>query len=159
MKQIGIGCRILRVDKKKVSEELKKVEAVLSKIPTSDITQTNYLIYAAATVVTKNLGVKTATKENKNGRWWKRRLEGQLQQLRRDLIRLQQLKEGKLSKARHREDLQKKYRLGEKGVKETQSQIYQYFQKCFSTIQLCRKLGAKHCKLFCLLLGFDKGTK
>ena len=60
-----------RVDKKKLSEELKKVEAVLSKMPTSDITQTNDLIYAAATVVTENLGVKTAKKENKNDPWWK----------------------------------------------------------------------------------------
>ena len=106
-----------RVDKKKVSEELKKVEAVLSKMPMNDFTQTNDLIYAAATVVTENLGVKIATKENKNDPWWKKRLEGQVQQVRRDLSRLLQLKEGKLSKTSHREDLQKKYRLREKGVK------------------------------------------
>ena len=74
-----------RVDRKKVSEELKKVEAVLSKMPTSDITQTNDLIYAATTIVTENLGVKAAKKENKSDPWWKRRLEGQIQQLRRNL--------------------------------------------------------------------------
>ena len=67
--------------------------------------------------MTENLGVKTATKENENDPWWKRKLEGQIQQLRRDLSRLQQFKEGKLSKTRHREYLQKKYRLREKGVK------------------------------------------
>ena len=84
---------------------------------TSDKTQTNDLIYAAATVLTENPGVKTATNENKKDPWWKRRLEGQIQQLRRDLSRLQQLKEGKMTKTRHREDIQKKYQLREKGVK------------------------------------------
>ena len=44
-------------------------------------------------------------------------------------------------------------------IKETQSQINQCFQNCLSTIQICPKVGAKHCNLFCLLLGFDKGTK
>ena len=52
-----------RVVRKKVNEESKKVEVVLSKMSTSNITQTNDSIYAAATVVTENLGVKTATNE------------------------------------------------------------------------------------------------
>ena len=57
-----------RVDRKKVNEEAKKVEVVLSKMSTSYITQTNDLIYATVTVVTENLGVKTATNEKEVGR-------------------------------------------------------------------------------------------
>ena len=41
---------------------------MLSKMSTRDITQTNDLIFAAATVVTENLGVKTATNEKEVGR-------------------------------------------------------------------------------------------
>lgn len=54
-----------RVHRRKVIEEVKKVNAVLRKMSTSDITETNDLIYAGATLVTENLGVKIATKERK----------------------------------------------------------------------------------------------
>ena len=61
---------------------MRKVELVLEKINTDYITETNDLIYAAAVVVSENLGVKIGGNKNEKEPWWKRRLECQIQQLR-----------------------------------------------------------------------------
>ena len=46
------------VPKKKLLEETAKVDKVLSKFKTYNITKTNELLYAGAAVVTNRLGVK-----------------------------------------------------------------------------------------------------
>ena len=46
------------------------------------------MLYAAAVVVTKRLGVKIGAKYKKKEPMWKRRLEGQVKVMRRDLSRL-----------------------------------------------------------------------
>ena len=46
------------VPKKKLLEEVAKVDKVLSKFKTHSITKTNELFYAGAVVVTNRLGVK-----------------------------------------------------------------------------------------------------
>ena len=44
------------VNKTKILSEVKKVELVLEKINTDNITETNDLIYTAAVVVSENIG-------------------------------------------------------------------------------------------------------
>ena len=46
---------------------------MLEKINTDNITETNDLIYAAAVVVSENLGVKLGGNKNGKESWWKRR--------------------------------------------------------------------------------------
>ena len=70
------------VNKRNILSEMRKVELVLEKINTDYITETNDLIYAAAVVVSENLGVKIGGNKNEKEPWWKRRLECQIQQLR-----------------------------------------------------------------------------
>ena len=49
---------LINVPKKKLLEEIAKVDKVLSKFKTHSITKTNELFYAGAVVVTNRLGVK-----------------------------------------------------------------------------------------------------
>ena len=72
------------VNKRKILSEVKKVELVLEKLNTDNITETNDLIYAAAVVVSENLAVKRGGNKNEKKPWWKRRLGSQIQQLRKD---------------------------------------------------------------------------
>ena len=67
-------------------------------------------------VVSENLGIKVGGSKDKE-LWWKRRLENKMKQLRKDISKVQRLKEGTWIKTTFREDLQKKYWLKEKGYK------------------------------------------
>ena len=98
---------------------------MLEKINTDNITETNDLIYAAAVVVSEHLGVKFGSNKNEKEPWWKRRLGSQIQQLRKDINRVQRSKEGMMIKTRYREELQKKYWLKEKGYKRVIDELKQ----------------------------------
>ena len=57
------------------------------------------MLYAAAVVVTERFGVKIGAKYKKKEPMWKRRLEGQVKVMRRDLSRLESITAGKTLKA------------------------------------------------------------
>ena len=95
-----------------------KYNMSLGKIITNDITATNRLIYAGAVVVTELLGLKKKKKGNPKGEpRWKRRLELQLKDLRRDASRIQAIWKGKNVKDCHRMYLEKKFGVSEKRIK------------------------------------------
>ena len=71
------------------------------------------------------MGVKLGGNKNEKEPWWKRRLESQIQQLRKDINRVQRSKEGMMIKTRYREELQKKYWLKEKGYKRVIDELKQ----------------------------------
>ena len=73
-----------KVNKKKLNAEVKRVNQVLEKMDTEEITNTNDLIYAGAVVVTEELGLRDRKGSHPKEPMWKRRLEG----LRRDLSRV-----------------------------------------------------------------------
>ena len=62
------------VRKKKLLEEIAKVDKVLSKFKTYSITKTNELFYAGAVVVTNRLGMKNDKVAGRKEPMWKRRL-------------------------------------------------------------------------------------
>ena len=62
------------VPKKKLLEETAKVDKVLSKFKTLNITKTNELAYAGGIVVTNGLGVKTDKVAGRKEPMWKKRL-------------------------------------------------------------------------------------
>ena len=74
-----------------MKEVTKKVDAVLEKIETNDITTTNDLMYAGAAVVTDLVGVKRGNRQTRKEPWWKRRLENQVKMLNKYLGRVNAL--------------------------------------------------------------------
>ena len=116
---------IKKISKKKILVEVQKVNEVLDKIKSNDITMTNDLIYAAAVVVTERLGVKMSKRDAAKEPWWKRRLEDQIKQLRKDIARVEILKNGGKIKSRFRVLLQKKYWLKQKGHKRVMEELKQ----------------------------------
>jgi len=66
-----------KVKRRKITGEVNKVNAVLEKIQSPDITSSNDLLYAGALVVTERLGITLVQKRFKEP-WWKRRIEGKI---------------------------------------------------------------------------------
>ena len=60
---------------------IQKVDALLGKIKTNSITDTNNLIYADAVVARELLGIKMPSQINKREPWWERGLEGQVEEM------------------------------------------------------------------------------
>ena len=90
--------------KKKLLEETAKVDKVLSKFKTHSITKTNELFYARAAVVTNILRVKIDKVAWRNEPMWKRRLQNNIKELRKDLSQLQASKDKGISSFRHGKD-------------------------------------------------------
>ena len=93
--------------KKKLLEEAAKVDKVLSQFKTHSITKTNELFYAGAFVVTNRLGVKIDKVVGRKEPMWKRRLQNKIKELRKDLSKLEALKD--INNFRHWERLERKY--------------------------------------------------
>ena len=72
------------VAKKKLLEKAAKVDKVLSKLKTHSITKTNELFYTGAFVVTNRLGVKIDKVAGRKEPMWKRRLQNNIKELRKD---------------------------------------------------------------------------
>ena len=68
---------------------------------------------------------KNKTKSEKKHPWWKRRLESQVKELNKDLGKLNALLEGKIMKKKHKDNLQKRYKLKEKGKRKVKEEILQ----------------------------------
>ena len=98
---------------------------VMGKIKVNNITETNGLIYCGAAMVTEMLGVKSKNKEKRKEPWWKRRLEGQVKQLNRDLGRVNALIERKTVKKKDVESLQRKYKFKQKGLQIVKEELRQ----------------------------------
>ena len=109
------------IDKTKLYAALKKIDDILGKIKVKSITETNDPIYYGAVLVTDMVGVKIGKTEIKKEPWWKRQLEGQIKDIRRELSWVNAIIENKPIKKKNLETLQRKYKLKETkllGVKE-----------------------------------------
>ena len=94
--------------KKKLLEETARVDKVLSKFKTHNITKTNELFYAGAVVVTNRLGVKIDKVAWRKEPVLKRRLQNKIKEIRKDLSQLEALKDKYISNFRHWERLERK---------------------------------------------------
>ena len=86
------------------------------QIQTKDISETNRLLYTTAVVVTERLGIKPGRKKATKEPWWKRRLQGQVDQLRKDLSLLEHVCRNECSRPRIRNQLWRKYKIETKGL-------------------------------------------
>ena len=104
------------IAKRRIREELQVVEEVAAQIQNKHISETNRLLYATAVVVTERLRIKPGKKKATKEPWRKRRLQGQVDQLREDLSQLEQVCRNECSRPRIRNQLWGKYKIETKGV-------------------------------------------
>ena len=109
-----------KVEKGKLFTEVRKVNELLNKVESKDMTEENDLFYQGAAMMTK-VFEKNKTKDEKKQPWWKRRLESQVKELNKDLGRLNALLEGKKMKKNTR----MRYKLKEKGKPKVKEEILQ----------------------------------
>ena len=105
------------------------VDKVLEKIATNNISETNSLIYAGARIVTTLMDVKVKKKaENKpqrNAPPWLRRLNGKREEDRQNVARLQEMEKGKLKDKKKMEELNKRFKITERGSKNVTEMLKQ----------------------------------
>ena len=87
--------------KKKLLEDIAKVDKILSKFKTHSIAKSNELFYPGAVVVTNRLGVKIDKVAGKKEPMWKRRLQNKIKELRKDFSELEASKDKDISNFRH----------------------------------------------------------
>ena len=73
-----------------------KVNRVIELIETKNITETNNLIKAASIWVADQLGLKKYDGGKKKDLWWKRRIEEDIKQLKKDIKMLERVKKGQI---------------------------------------------------------------
>ena len=113
-----------RVPRKRLTEMSAVVSKVLGSVSKDNLSETNRLIFAGAVVVGEKLGVEVSQQGNSTP-WWKRRLEGQIKDLRRDLSRIEQMNKGLLNSSDLRNTIMTKYNVKRKGVSVVIEEIKQ----------------------------------
>ena len=79
------GISFKKVDMNTLNRTTAKVNRVIELIETKNITQTNNLIKAAGVWVADQLGLKKYEGGKKKDPWWKRRIEEDIKQLKKDI--------------------------------------------------------------------------
>ena len=112
------GISFKKVDMKTLNRITTKINSVIELIQTENITQTNNLIKAAGVLVADPLGLKPYKAEKKKDPWWKRRIEGDIKQLRKDLNLLERVKKGTIGEYRNNKVnfVKQKHRIKRKGL-------------------------------------------
>lgn len=122
------------VRRKQLLKEVSKVNQVVRTIATSNLSETNLLMYAAAKVVTEALGLlpkaQGPRKQNFQTAPWKRRLQGKIEYLRKDLSLIEAIKNGTLKKRKVEMKLAIKYTLGKKTHQEVSEDLRQRIVAC-----------------------------
>ena len=116
--------------KKKLLEETAKVDKVLSKFKTHNITKTSELFYAGAVVVTNRLGVKIDKVAGRKEPMWKRRLQNKIKELWKYLSQVEASKDKDIGNFRHSERLERKYRIRLKRLNVVIEELKQDYCYC-----------------------------
>ena len=90
------GISFKKVDMNTLNRTTAKVNRVIELIETKNITQTNNLIKAAGVWVADQLGLKKSEGGKKKDPWWKRHIEEDIKQLRKDTNILERVKKGEI---------------------------------------------------------------
>ena len=76
-------------------------------------------------MVTDLVGVKRGNRQTRKEPWWKRRLENQVKILNKDLGRVNALIQQKTIKKKHKDTLQRRYKIQQKGLGLVKEEIKQ----------------------------------
>ena len=127
---------VRHIDKKRVEEASSKVNEVISRIATHNITHTNRLIKAGATISAKHLGVKESPNGRKNREpHWKRRIKRKTNKLRKDVSMIEEWKDGKLRKEIQEAKLNRLYSVKKKGFKRVAEELKQRIKATSATVK------------------------
>ena len=90
---------------------------MIKAIQTETITDTNKLIHTVSIYTARKVGLRTGKDRRKKKRepWWKRRIKGSVEELRRHVNILERNRQGKLRKADKFCELARKCKIKEKG--------------------------------------------
>ena len=122
------GISFKKVDQKRLLKLVECVNKTLKHIETTSITQTNNLIKAASVWVADQIGLKPFKGNNKETvPWWKRRIEGDIKQLRKDVSFLDRVKRNEVNETKKSKIkvVMKKYNVEQKGIKIVIEEIKQ----------------------------------
>ena len=101
-----------QIPRKKLASVSAVMSRILGMVSTTNLTEINDLVFAGVVIVAEKLGVKSSQSQRKDNQpWWKRRLEGQINELRKDLSRLEQMDRGAMKDSDMRNRLMKKYQV------------------------------------------------
>ena len=95
------------------------VSIILETVSTTNLTEINNLVFAGVVAVADKLGVKSSQSQSQhkdNKPWWKHRLEGQINELRKDLSIIEQMDRGAMKDSDMRNRLMKKHQVKGKGM-------------------------------------------
>ena len=112
------GISFKKIDMKILKQTIAKVNRVIELIETKNITQTNNFIKAAGVWVADQLGLKKYEGGKKKDPWWKRRIEGDIKHLKKDITILERVKKDQVGarKEGKAKMIVEKYRVKRKGL-------------------------------------------
>ena len=119
-----------KVDRNLLKDWAMKVNAILKRIKSENITETNKLIGACAIFMGRKVGLKpnqrrgNAVKEP----WWKRRIPPSIQELRKYINILERKKRGEIKKKEKYKVIEHKYRVKKKGLNVVLEELKQRMQ-------------------------------
>ena len=99
-----------------MEEETRKVNKAIKHVETKDITESNNLIKAASIWVARQLGLKKPMRGKKVEPWWKRKIEGDIKRIGREVNILEREKRGEIKSKRKVKELENKYNIKRKGL-------------------------------------------
>ena len=74
--------------RRSLKEKTKRVNEVIGKLESETIGDTNNLLLAGVNVVADLIQTKEPRNKNEEGPWWKRRIQSQIDSLRKDISKL-----------------------------------------------------------------------
>lgn len=123
----GDGITFKKLDRKALKIQVDKVNEAMKYVKCRTITETNNLIVAGSVWVAEKFGLKRGDRQKRNEPRWKRRIEGDIKKLRRDVNLLDRGLKGQLGlkKTQKIKQLNEKYRVEKNGIKTVIEEIKQ----------------------------------
>ena len=115
-----------QVPRKKLASVSAMVSKILGTVSTTNLTEINDLVFAGVVIAAETLGVKSSQSQHKDNKpWWKRTLEGQINELRKYLSRIEQMDRVAMKDSDMRNRLMKKCQVKGKGMSVVKEEIKQ----------------------------------
>ena len=145
------------------------VNKVIPCLRVDSLLDYNNITKAAANVVARLAGLRIRKKKKEQAEpWWKKRIQLKINQLRRDLSRIEKIKNGELKKDRIGDSLKEKYHIRKKGINcvieelkqriTANSEKIKRYQKRYKRYQQNRLFQNNQKKLFEQLEGVERGN-
>ncbi|MEM7264394.1 MAG: reverse transcriptase domain-containing protein [Pseudomonadota bacterium] len=126
-------------DGRRISQEVKLVNGLMHNLIRDGmtVTEVNRLLYAGSYVVAARLGMLNKKKAgDKKKPWWQRRLEGNIEEWRKDLSRIDEIVKGSKVREVVRNRLERKYKILQNGTKSVCTMLRNKIKSASNKIRL-----------------------